>query len=456
MDFTTRPELRGTFGMVASTHWLASAVGMSVLEKGGNAFDAAAAAGFTLQVVEPHQNGPLGDMPVIFWSERDKQARVVCGQGPAPAAATIEAYRDLGLDLVPGTGLLAAVIPGAVGGWLALLSEYGTLPLADILGPAIGYARGGYPVAPMLNVYINNVKALFEEAWPTSQALYLQGGGVPAVGSLFSNPELADFYQRLLTEAEAAGGDREKQIEAARRAFYEGFVAETIEGFCRDNEVLDSSGRRHKGLLTAEDMAGWRAGFEDPLSYDYHGHTIFKTGPWGQGPAALQTLALAKGFDFDAMDPAGPDFVHTLVECLKLAYADREAWYGDPNFVDVPIEHLLSEPYNEARRKLIGAEASLELRPGAVPGRELRLPASVDSVPAGALATGPGVGEPNAAAAQLASSGEVASDTVHVNVADRWGNLVSAMPSGGWLQSSPVIPGIGAPLGTRAQMYWLE
>jgi len=448
--FTTRPELRGTFGMVASTHWLASAAGMAMLERGGNAFDAAAAAGFVLQVVEPHQNGPGGDMPVVFWSAKEKKPQVLCAQGPAPAAATIARYRALGLDLVPGTGLLAAVVPGAVGGWLALLRDHGSMALVDILEPAIGYAMSGYPVVPVLAEYIATVAELFREAWPTSAAVYLAGGDPPKSGSLFRNEALGGFYHRLVKEAQAAGGDREAQIEAAHQAFYNGFVAETIDRFCRETEWLDASGERHGGLLTADDLGAWRPSYEDPLTLDYASLTICKTGPWGQGPAALQTLALLKGFDLDGMDTLGPDFVHTVLECMKLAFADREAWYGDPDFTDIPMEALLSDAYNDARRALVGAEASLELRPGAPDGREPRLPKSIDWTPAGGLA-GAGVGEPG-----LAAAGEMRSDTVHLDVIDKHGNAVSAMPSGGWLQSSPIIPELGFPLGSRAQMYWLE
>ncbi|MEJ2121116.1 MAG: gamma-glutamyltransferase family protein [Alphaproteobacteria bacterium] len=453
--FTTRPELRGTFGMVASTHWLASAAGMAMLERGGNAFDAAAAAGFVLQVVEPHQNGPGGDMPVVFWSAKEKAPKVLCAQGRAPAAATIARYKDFGLDLIPGTGLLSAVVPGAVGGWLTLLRDHGTMKLSDILEPAIGYASGGYPVVPVLSAYIANVAELFREAWPTSAAVYLASGGPPATGSRFRNEALGDFYRRLAREAEAAGGTREAQYEAAHDAFYKGFVAETIDRFCRETEWLDSTGEKHGGLLTADDMAAWRPHYEDPLTLDYNGLTICKTGPWGQGPAALQTLALLEGFDLAGMDPVGPDFVHTMLECLKLAYADREAWYGDPDFIDVPIEALLSEAYADERRRLIGNDASLDLRPGAPEGRSPRLPETVDwAPPDGAAAAG--VGEPGLAVAGPAAAGEVRSDTVHIDVIDKDGNAVSAMPSGGWMQSSPIIPELGFPLGSRAQMFWLE
>ncbi|HYB56368.1 MAG TPA: gamma-glutamyltransferase family protein [Alphaproteobacteria bacterium] len=462
--FTTRPEIKGTFGVVSTTHWIAASVAMASLEKGGNAFDAATAAAFTLQVIEPNQNGLGGDVPIIFWSAKRKRVEVICGQGPAPAGATIAHYRSLGLELVPGAGLLAAVVPGVFDGWMLLLRDHGTQPLRDVLGPAIHYARHGYPVSQVMSDTIARVAELFTRAWPSSAAVYLERGKAPKPGSLFKNPGLADTYERILKEAEAAGGDRINEIEAARAAYYRGFVAEAIGRFCRTNEVLDSSGRRHKGVLAADDMARFEASYEAPLSYDYHGYRVAKTGPWGQGPVFLQQLALLAGFDLAAMGPESPEFLHTVIECAKLAFADREAWYGDPDFGEVPMAILLSEGYNAARRRLIGAEASLELRPGAAGARAPRLPSAVRGIPIVAqhAAAPAGTGEPGRLAAagtgepSLAGRGGVADDTVHVDVIDRWGNMVAAMPSGGWLQSSPLIPELGFCLGSRAQMFWLE
>jgi gamma-glutamyltranspeptidase/glutathione hydrolase len=465
-EFTTRPELAGTFGMVASTHWLASAAGMAVLEKGGNAFDAAAAAGFTLQVVEPHLNGPGGEVPVIGHDARRGETFVVCGQGPAPAAATVEAYRGLGLDLVPGSGLLAATVPGAFGGWLLLLREYGTLPLRDVLEYAIGYAYGGYPLVPAVSWSIASVAELFTEHWHTSAEVYLPAGGVPAPGTRFANRALAATYQRVLAEAEAASSDRDGQLEAARRAWYDGFVAEEMATFA-GTEVMDVTGERHRGLLTGHDLATWHARLEAPVTFDYAGLTVCKTGPWGQGPVFAQQLALLAGFDLVADGPGSVDFIHTVTEAAKLAFADREAWYGDPDFTDVPLGDLLSAGYNATRRDLIGPAASTELRPGHPAGRAPRLPdfATLPFGPAGAAPAdrGPrGSGDPgiDPATGEPLGRSRLAQhprrgDTCHVDVADRWGNLVSATPSGGWLQSSPVIPSLGFGLGTRAQMFTL-
>ena len=459
--FTTRPEIRGTFGVVASTHWLASAAAMGILERGGNAFDAAVTAGFVLQVVEPHLNGPLGDLPILLHSAKTGRTEVICGQGPSPAAASIPRFRELGLDLIPGTGLLAACVPGAFDAWMLMLRDHGTMRPADVLEAAIGYAENGYPVVPQIVNTIDAVRDFFEAEWPSSAAIYLKNGAPPKAGALFRNPALAATYRRVLAEAESAGGDREAQIEAARNAWYRGFVAEAVDRFCRTQDVMDVSGRRHRGLLTGQDMAGWQATVESPATLSYFGFTVAKCGPWSQGPTVLQTLALLKGFDLQSMDPLGAAFVHTVVECKKLAFADREAWYGDPAFVGVPLSALLSDDYNEARRKLIGLEASLELRPGSPEGRAPRLTsieAGEGSLP-GISAAASTAGEPtvrNTGEAPVSPRGRVAGDTCHVDVVDRHGNMVAATPSGGWLQSSPAIPELGFCLGTRAQMFWLE
>ena len=444
--FTTRPELRGTFGMVASTHWLGSAVGMAVLEEGGNAFDAAVATGLTLQVVEPHLNGPGGEVPILLYSAERDETLVVCGQGTAPEAATVSHFRSLGLDLVPGTGLLAACVPGAFGAWMLLLREFGTLALADVCKYAIGYAEEGYPVVPGITATLNLVADLFRQEWPGSAELYLPGGAAPQPGALFRNRALAETYRRIVRDAEQRSSDRDGQIEAAREAFYYGFVAEAIAGFVEREEAMDSSGRRHRGLLDGDDLAAWEATLEQPVSFAYRGYEVCKTGAWGQGPVFLQQLALLAGLDLDSTGRDNTEFVHTVVECAKLAFADREAWYGDPDFADVPLEALLSPGYNDARRALIAASASGELRPGAVDGREPRLPHLVPAAP-----PAPGVGEPT-----MTSGVSRSGDTCHLDVADSRGNLVSATPSGGWLHGSPTIPELGFCLGTRAQMFWLE
>ena len=456
--FTTRPEICGTFGVVGSTHWLGTAAGMRILERGGNAFDAAVAVGFALQVVEPHLNGFAGEVPIIFHDATSKRSRVVCGQGVAPAAATLERFESLGLDIIPGSGFLSACVPGSFGAWMTLLRDYGTMSVAEVLETAIEYARGGYVMLPRITAAIETIAPLFREEWPTSAEVYLKDG-VPQPGTLFTNRDLAATYERLVRTSDEAQGSRERKIEAAMEAFYEGFIAEAIDRFVRA-EAMDTSGRRHAGLITGQDLASWKATYEEPLSYDYHGLQIMKAGPWTQGPVFLQQLSLLKGVDLASLDPLGADFVHLVTECSKLAYADREKFYGDPNFVSVPMERLLSAAYADERRALIGADASLAFRPGVIEGFDHETPyqiADPASAPAALGAGEPtvarnlGAGEPT-----VGRLGSVKGDTCHVDVIDRHGNVVSATPSGGWLQSSPTIPGLGFALGTRAQMFWLK
>jgi gamma-glutamyltranspeptidase / glutathione hydrolase len=448
--FTTRPELIGTRGMVAATHWLAAATGMGVLERGGNAADAAVAAGFVLQVVEPHLNGPGGEVPIIV-GRPDGEVTVYSGQGPTPAAATIPALRDLGLDLVPGTGLLAACVPGAFDAWMLLLRDHGTWRVADVLRDAIEYAGAGYPLVPQACATIAAAAPLFRDAWPTSASVYLTGDArAPAPGRRFRNPDLAATYGRIVAEAEAASRDRDGQIEAARDAFYRGFVAEAIDRFVATAFLPDGSGRVHRGLLTGSDLAAYRARVEAPVAFDWHGWTVCKTGPWGQGPVFLQQLAMLDGYELAGMAPA--DRIHTVVECAKLAFADREAFYGDPDHVDVPLAALLSAGYADERRALVGDDASGELRPGSPDGRTPLVP-PWPTPSRSASGDHAGAGEPTVPGAPSAGR---PGDTCQVDVVDADGLMIAATPSGGWLQSSPVVPGLGFCLGTRAQMCWLD
>ena len=472
--FTTRPEMKGTFGMVAASHWLAAQAGMGMLERGGNAFDAAATAGFVLEVVEPHQNGPGGEAPMVLWSAAEGDVFVVDGQGPAPATATPERFTDLGLELVPGTGLLAACVPAALGSWLFLLERFGTMPLRDVLAPAVHYARHGFPVLPVLSRVLAEVGRDWATRWPATAELWCWPQP-PSPGERRSNEVLADTFDRIVREAEAGGRSRESQLEAARRAVYEGFVAAAIDTFAR-TPAPDELGV-HEGFLRGDDLASWRPSLEEPVRRQYRDIEVTKTGPWGQGPVLLQQLGLLEGFDVAGLAPGSAELVHLVTECAKLALADREAWYGDPHFAQVPLDELLSGRYCDERRRLVGEEASLELRPGRPGGRPARLPALLERLsapsrsadaealrqagPAEASAYHRAGVEVPAHGGQPAGAGRSAgprrpSDTCHVDVVDRFGNVVSATPSGGWLQSSPAIPGLGFCLGTRAQMFWLE
>ena len=447
--FTTRPEIRGTFGAVASTHWIASAVGFGVLERGGNAFDAAVATGLVLQIVEPHLNGPGGEVPILVHAAGADRPRVLCGQGVAPAAATIPRVRGLGVGRMPGTGHLPAVVPGAFDAWMRLLLELGTVRLRDVLEPAIGYARDGYPLVHRAAESLHVAADLFRTEWRHSAEVWLPGGQPPMPGQRVAQPQIAETYARILMEAEAAGGGREAEIEAARRAFYQGFVAEAVDAFFR-TEQMDDTGARHAGLLTGDDMGRWQSSWEETVSRDFAGVTVHKTGPWGQGPALLMALGMLDAAGIAGIEPGSTEWVHACVEALKLALADRDAWFGDPDHVEVPLERLLSADYLRARAAEIGDGASLDLRPGAPVacrgglGALLVELAASDHGPAGG-------GEPT-----FADLPGIEGDTCHLDVADRWGNLVAATPSGGWLQSAPAVPGLGFNVTTRGQMFWLD
>ncbi|MER7572238.1 gamma-glutamyltransferase [Streptomyces sp. NPDC126514] len=455
--FTSRPTLQGTFGMVSATHWLAAQSAMAVLEDGGNAFDAAVAGAFVLHVVEPHLNGPAGEVPILL-APAGGEVRVLCGQGVTPAGATVAHYRGLGLDLVPGTGPLAAAVPGAFDAWMLLLRDHGTKSLADVLKYAVGYAEHGHAPVEKVGATVETVRELFETEWTSSARVYLPDGTAPRPGRLFRNPALAATWKRLLDEV-AGAGDREARIEAARRVWRTGFIAEALVRQA-GRPTLDTSGERHTGTLTADDLADWSATYEAPVTYDWNGWTLCKAGPWSQGPVLLQQLALLPA----ELPPHGSaDYVHLLIEGCKLAMADREAWYGDTG--EVPVAELLSARYNAQRRALVTGRACDALRPGSPGGREPRLPAHARVVLDDASSAAPGAGEPTVARhsaspvpgePRVGGDGATQGDTCHLDVVDRWGNMVSATPSGGWLQSNPVVPELGFPLGSRLQMTWLE
>lgn len=440
---TTRPTLTGSFGMTASTHWLATASAQSVLERGGNAFDAAFAAGFVLHVVEPHLNGPGGDMVAII-ANRGAHPEVVVGQGPAPRGATRAHFRNEGLDHVPGSGALAAAVPGAVEAWLWMLQEHGTWELADVLQYAIHYAEHGHAAGPQLCSTLSTMADHFVEHWPSSAAAWLHDGAAPVRGEIVTNRAYATTLRRLV--AAAVGDDRRARVAAAGEAWRSGFVAHEVADFVRAPH-RHSSGTEHAGVIDVDDFAAFHVVTEPPLTFDFRGHTVVKSGFWGQGPVLLQTLAILDQFEDERLDPSTALGAHTIIEALKLAMADRDAYYGDS--VDrAALTELLSREYASQRAPLIADRASLEFRPGRIAERSPFLPPlsrpveAPDSLEAG---------EPT-----VRSDGETRGDTSHLDVADEWGNMVSATPSGGWLQSSPTIPALGFCLGTRLQMTWLD
>ncbi|PRY19664.1 gamma-glutamyltransferase family protein [Pseudosporangium ferrugineum] len=443
---TTRPTLRGSFGMCASTHWLASATAQSVLERGGNAFDAATAGAFVLHVAEPHLNGPGGDLVAVLATAAGTSPLVLAGQGHAPRGATIAHFRAEGLDHVPGAGALAAAVPGAVDSWLWLLAEFGTWELTDVLAYAIHYAERGVPVVPQLARVLATVEDLFREHWPTSYALWMPGGRAPRPHATLINPVYARTLRRLSTSG--AGETRIARIESARRAWRTGFVATAVARFAATPH-RHSSGTDHAGVITAADFTDFSPSVEPAITAQFRGTTVAKAGLWSQGPVLLQALTMLDPFDDAQIDPSTAAGIHTISEALKLAMADREAFYGhrDPVEAQDVVRRLLSPRYSEERAGLIGPVASTAFRPGDI-GVTPYSPPLVTGQPADRAE---GVGEPT-----VQQTGDTRGDTCHIDVVDRWGNIISATPSGGWLQSSPAVPELGFALGTRLQMTWLD
>jgi gamma-glutamyltranspeptidase/glutathione hydrolase len=439
MRFATRPTLRGYGGAVSAGHYLATSIGAQTLAAGGNAADAACAMGFALQVLEPTQNGPAGEVPILVYDAREDRTWAISGQGTAPAAATLEAMRTRGVTSIPADGLLAATVPAALDAWCRLLERFGTQTLAQVLAPARDLAARGFPMYPFLQLILRFCEPRFRAEWPSSAAIWLP---LRAPGERQTQPALAAFFDALIGAERDASGTRETRIRAGRDAFYRGRPAEQIERFLA-RPLRDGSGREQTGLLTAQDLARYEGTLEEPISTRYRGARVWKCPPWSQGPVFLQQLRLLEGFDLAAMGAGSADALHVWAECAKLAFADRDALYADPRFEKVPLERLLSDSYTQERRTLVDPQqASLAQRPG------------LGSLPEGwppASAEAGGPVEPQALAALLGRR-----DTTQLVAADDAGNLVCATPSGGWLPTSPVIPELGFPIGTRAQMFALD
>ncbi|MBY8880094.1 gamma-glutamyltransferase family protein [Streptomyces sp. PLK6-54] len=440
--------------MSAATHWLATATAQSVLERDGNAFDAAVAAAFVLHVAEPHLNGPGGDLVAVFATAEDPAPRVLAGQGHAPRGATVEHLRAQGMDRVPGAGALAAAVPGAVDSWLWLLARHGTWEVADVLAYAAHYAERGFPVVPQLARTIAAVEGLFREHWTTSYALWMPGGKVPEPNGTLTNPAYAATLRRL---AAAGGTTRTDRVEAARTAWTRGFVAEQAAEFAA-RPHRHSCGCDHAGVITAEDFADFVPATEPAVTAVFRGVTVAKAGLWSQGPVLLQTLGILDHVGDSRIDLSTGLGIHTVTEAMKLAMADREAYYGHlpPDRAASVLERLLDPAYAARRAALITDEASTRLRPGDIGITPFVPPLTVDGEDGEENAAATGGGTAGAGEPTVARNGETRGDTCHLDVVDRWGNIIAATPSGGWLQSSPAIPSLGFALGTRLQMTWLD
>ena len=432
---TSRPVIHGTHGIVSSGHALTSMAAMRMLLSGGNAFDAAAAAGLAAAVIEPTASYSLAAEGVgMLYHAASGELRALSGQGVAPHAATVDAFRARGLDKIPtGPGAqahLSFTVPGVVDAYLLLLEHYGTKTLGEVLVPAIEYAERGFPMYEYMHRMLQGPETLaqFERYPPGGTAVFYPGGQAPAVGSLFVQPQLGQTL-RLLVEAEGkTPGSRRDGLRVARTVFYEGEIARRVVAFSE----------RVGGFLQPGDLARYRARFETPIHTTFAGCTIHTQSTWTQAAVLLQALNMLEHVDLLALGHNSPAYVHTLTEVLKLAFADRERYYGDPLFAAVPLAGLLDKDYAAQRVTGVGVQACPELP---------------------ACGTPPGASSPASRAPQAATAGSPpASDegTTHLAVIDRDGNIVCLTPSGGVFRKSAFVPELGCTLSTRSEMFFLD
>ena len=422
---TMFPAVRGTREMVAAANNFEVEAGYRLLAAGGNAVDAGVAAVLTAAVTEQSRFGLGGEMPVLVkMSGRDVVA--ISGAGTAPAEATVEFYRSRPpepwersgeMPPIPEAGIRAAVVPGAFDGLILALDKFGTKSFAEAAAPAVEYA-GGFPLPEEFARFLKRDHELLA-LWPASLAFFYPGGAIPERGGILRFPDLARTLTELARTEKRTRGSRSKKLKAVRDAFYRGRIGKRVATFSQENG----------GLITEEDLARFAAETDAPASISYRDYTVYKPGFWSQGPVLLQALAILEGFDLAAMGHNSPEYLHTVVEAMKLAFADRDRYYGDPKFSEIPAARLLSKEYAAGRRPLIdAAQASSEHRPG-------------NLLPPLHLSSG-------------GAETREQPDTTCVNVVDRWRNVFSATPSGAWLPS--VIAGdTGVPLSTRLQSFVL-
>ena len=435
----TRPYVMGTRGVVVSGHHQASDAGLDMLKAGGNAIDAGVATVFAQAVTEFDRFGLGGEVPILIHNAADGRVVAVNGQGQAPRKATPEWFRSKGIAAIPGDCFLAAPVPAVVGSLIAALREFGTMTLGEVLGPAIRLADQGFAVFPSYLDNLRRVQGRMRAEWPTSARIFLPGGELPSVGGLLLQKDLARTFRRLVEAEEQASGDgRDAGLQAAHDLFYSGELGREIVQFQKNFRCTDANGFTSAGLLELEDFAAFRPVIEEPVHTSYRGVEVYKVGFWSQGPVLLQALNVLEDYDLRAMGHNSAPYLHLLAEAMKLAFADREWYYADPDFVGVPEFGLLSKEYAAERRKLIDLKSpSLKLRPGnPYPFHSEQLahapiPAHVPFRP-----DPPG--------------------TTGTRVADADGNVFSATPSGGWYTTSPIIEGLGFVLGTRCQSFFLD
>lgn len=418
-----QPTMLGTRYMCSAGHYLASRAGFEILEAGGNAVDAGVAAAMSLAVLQSDIVNVGGVAPMIIYLAETDEVVTISGLGYWPKKATLDMFIGPNGGAIPH-GVLRSLIPAAPGAWTTALSKYGTMSFREVSAAPIRYARDGFSMHPTLQESITKTQDQLQR-WPSNSEIYLPNGKVPEVGENFVQADLGKSLQYMADEEAGAAGSREDGLEAARQAFYEGDIAQKIATYHAENE----------GLITAEDLRDFRVGIEAPVMRSYFGFDIYTCDTWCQGPVLLQIMSLLDGFDLKGMGHNSADYIHTVLESVKLAFADRERYYGDPKFIDVPLDHLLSEDYTAARRAMIDPDQATPGMPpfGAVPGYN-----------------GGGGSGPSAA---MHGATLIEYDTSYACAVDAKGNAFSVTPSDG-SASTPVIPGLGMIVSGRGSQSW--
>ena len=417
-----RPTLMGTRHMVVAGHYLAAEAGFAILEAGGNAVDAGVAAGIALGVLQSDLVNFAGVAPIILYLADRKEVLTISGLGTWPASASVELFEREHAGHIP-VGLLRTVVPAAPDAWILALKKFGTMSFGEVAEAAIRFASEGFAMHPLMANLIGGNEEAYRR-WPANAEIYLPNGRPPRVGEKFIQSDLSSTLKYMVDE-EAGAGSRQMGLEAARDAFYKGDIAATIVDYHKNNG----------GMLTAADMADYRSEIEPPVHINYADVDVYTCGPWCQGPVLAQALALLKGIDLAAMGHNSTTYIHTLTEAIKLACSDRESFYGDPRFVDVPMAELLSPAYNKVRRDLIRPDVAWPEMP-----------------PAGTLM---GSASSDTKEKLIAAKGDPALDldTSYVCVVDRQGNVFSATPSD-ISSDTPVIPGTGLCPSSRGSQSW--
>ncbi len=392
--FATRSEILAQNGMIATSHPLATQIGLDILKKGGNAIDAAIAANAALGLMEPTGSGIGGDLFAIVWDAKTKKLYGLNASGRSPKELTLEYFEKKGIKTIPAYGPLPVSVPGAVDGWFELNKKFGSMEMKEILAPAISYAEKGFPLTQLISWYMQrSIKFFIRSGFPNIEDTYIRqnNGNLPREGEIYKNPYLANTYKII--------------AEQGRDGFYKGEIAKTIAGF------IQSQG----GFLSVKDMADHHSEWVEPVSINYRGYDIWELPPNGQGIAALQMLQILKGFDFSKIDFGSTEHLHLFTEAKKLAFEDRAKYYADMKFSNVPVSTLISETYAAERRKLIGERASVY------------------------------------------DAGEIsAGETVYLTVADKWGNMISLIQSNyRGMGSGMVPPKLGFMLQDRGELFSL-